>query len=81
VRISVRSREGRNGKEPHSLCLGRRELFVTAILERCELTGECRFRVRVADGRRFLIHHRPAADVWELAAVYGPLPPRRRNLI
>jgi hypothetical protein len=72
VRISVRSRTGRNGKEPCSFCLGRRELYVTDILERCELTGICRFQVRVPDGRRFVIRHQPATDRWELAAVYGP---------
>ena len=59
MRISVRSRTGRKGKEPWSFCLGRRELYVTDILERCELTGACRFQVRVTDGRRFVIRHQP----------------------
>jgi hypothetical protein len=72
MRISVRSRAGRKGKEPWSFCLGRRELYVTDILERCELTGACRFQVRVTDGRRFVIRHQPATDLWELAAVYAP---------
>lgn len=72
MRISVRSRTGRKGKEPWSFCLGRRELYVTDILERCELTGACRFQVRVTDGRRFVIRHQPSADLWELAAVYAP---------
>jgi hypothetical protein len=69
--ISVRSRTGRNGKEPSSFCLGRRELFVTGILDRTELTGARRFQVRVADGRRFVIRHQAASDQWELAAVYS----------
>jgi len=74
VRISVRSRAGRNGKEPRSFCLGRRELHVADILERRDLTGVHRFQVRVFDGRRFVIRHQPATDCWELAAVYGPAP-------
>jgi hypothetical protein len=77
VRISVRSRTGRKGKEPSSFCLGRCELYVTGILERRELTGIYRFKVRVHDGRRFVIRHQPATDRWELDAVYGP-PQRAR---
>lgn len=69
MRISVRSRTGRNGKQPSSFCLGRCELYVAGILERCELTGV--FQVRVLDGRRFVIRHQRATDRWELAAVYG----------
>ena len=76
MRISVRSRAGRNGKEPSSFCLGRCELHVVNILDRCELAGGRRFQVRVADGRRFVIRHQTAMDRWELTAVYGPaLPP------
>ena len=67
----MRSRAGRHGQEPCSFCLGRCELYVAGILERCELTGVCRFQVRVLDGRRFVIRHQRATDRWELAAVYG----------
>jgi hypothetical protein len=72
MRISVRSRAGRYGKEPCSFCLGRCELYVIDILERRELTGVNRFHVRVPDGRCFVIRHQPSTDRWELAAVYGP---------
>jgi hypothetical protein len=72
VRISVRSRAGKNGDQPCSFCLGRRELFVVDILERREITGASRFQVRVSDGRRFVIRHQRALDRWELAAVYAP---------
>lgn len=72
MRISVRSCIGRRGLEPRSFCLGSAELHVMDILERAELTGVRRFRVRVFDGRRFVIRHQPATDSWELAAVYGP---------
>lgn len=75
----MRSRAGRYGKEPCSFCLGRRELFVTGIIERCEVTGVCRFQVRVTDGRRFVIRHQPAADLWELDAVYAPSAARPRS--
>ena len=72
MRISVRSRAGSNGSEPCSFCLGRCSLRVVDILERCELADARRFQVSVADGRRFVLRHQPAADRWELAAVYGP---------
>jgi hypothetical protein len=71
MRISVRSCTGRQGQEPRSFCLGSAELHVMDILERAETTGVRRFRVRVFDGRRFVIRHQPATDRWELAAVYG----------
>ena len=71
MRISVRSRAGRKGQEPWSFCLGSCELYVSEILERCEVTGAYRFQVRVTDGRRFVIRHQPALDRWELAAVYA----------
>ena len=77
VRISVRSRIGKDGKEPSSFCLGRCELFVTAIIERSGASNARRFQVRVADGRRFVIRHQADADRWELAAVYAPSSPRR----
>ena len=72
MRISVRSRAGRHGKEPCSFCLGRCELYVADILERRELAGVHRFKVQVFDGRRFVLRHQPATDLWELSAVYGP---------
>jgi hypothetical protein len=80
MRISVRSRAGRKGKEPWSFCLGRCELYVSEILERCEVTGAYRFQVRVTDGRRFVIRHHPALDRWELAAVYAPRSSPRTGL-
>jgi hypothetical protein len=80
MRISVRSRAGRKGQEPWSFCLGRCELYVSDILERCEVTGAYRFQVRVTDGRRFVIRHQPALDRWELAAVYAPRSSPRTGL-
>ena len=76
MRISVRSRAGTNGSEPCSLCLGRCSLRVVDILERRELDDARRFQVRVTDGRRFVLRYQPAADRWELAAVYAPQKPK-----
>ena len=57
--------------EPRRLQLGSRSLQIIRILERSELTGACRFQVRVSDGRRFVIRHESASGRWELAAVYA----------
>lgn len=73
MRISVRSRAGRAGSEPCSLCLGGARLHVTGILERRELAEGQRFQVLVTDGRRLVLLHTPA-DRWELRAVYARAP-------
>ena len=71
MRISVRSRAGRAGSEPCSLCLGRARLHVAGILEHSKLAAGHRFQVRLSDGRRLVLLHTPA-DRWELRAVYAP---------
>jgi hypothetical protein len=78
MKISVGSRSGRSGNQPHRLCLGRCSLPVTAVLDRQD-DGEARvFDVRVLDGRRFIVRRQTQHGEWELVAAYGPLARRRR---
>jgi hypothetical protein len=72
MKICVLSRTGRGGQyDPHVFHLGQRRLPVVAVLEQWT-EGEPRyFKVRVADGRRFVLCHYPTTGAWELAAAYG----------
>jgi hypothetical protein len=81
MKISVGSRSGRSGNQPHRLCLGRCSLRVTAVLNHHEEGASHAFEVRVLDGRRFLVRHQTELDLWELISVHGrgasPKPPAR----
>ena len=81
MRISVRSRPCRHGVEPCAFCLGRAQLWIAAILERRESDELHAFDVRVLDGRRFLLHHRPQEDAWELGRVYPRCAKVRRRRV
>ena len=81
MRISVRSHCHASRTVPCSFCLGQARHPVVAVLER-EIDGEThRFQVRVLDGRRFVLCLSPAADRWELGAVYPALYRRARRAI
>lgn len=71
MKICVLSRLSRGHYHPHIFHLGQRRLPVVAILEQWAEEPYCYFRVRVEDGRRFLLRHDPACGEWELAAAYG----------
>ena len=72
MKICVLSRLGRRGQyDPHVFHLGQRRLPVVAILEQWAEEPHRYFRVRVEDGRRFLLRHDRASGDWELAAAYG----------
>ena len=72
MKICVLSRSGRGGQcDPHVFHLGQRRLPVVAILEQWTEPPHRFFRVRVEDGRRFLLRHDPASGQWELAAAYA----------
>jgi hypothetical protein len=78
MKISVGSRSGKSGNEPHRLCLGRCSLPVTAVLDLHD-EGETRvFDVRVLDGRRFVVRRQTEHGQWELLAAYGPSARLRR---
>jgi hypothetical protein len=72
MKICALSRTGRGGQyDPQVFHLGQRRLPVVAVLEQWT-EGEHRFfKVRVDDGRRFVLRHDPTTGVWELAAAYG----------
>jgi hypothetical protein len=79
MKICVLSRTGRGGKyDPQVFHLGRRRLPVVAVLEQWTEAQHRYFKVRVEDGRRFVLRHDPATGAWELAAAYrgeaGPFP-------
>jgi hypothetical protein len=72
MKICVLSRLSRGGQyDPHVFHLGQRRLPVVAILEQWAEPPHRYFRVRVEDGRRFLLRHDPDGGQWELAAAYG----------
>ena len=72
MRICVLSRQGRGGEfDPQVFHLGQRRLAVVAIVQQWT-EGEHRyFKVRVEDGRRFVLRFDPTTGTWELAAAYG----------
>ncbi|HEY8249365.1 MAG TPA: hypothetical protein VIG70_02075 [Burkholderiales bacterium] len=72
MKICVLSRTGRGGQyDPQVFHLGQRRLPVVAVLEQWTDAQHRFFKVRVADGRRFVLRHDPATGAWELAAAYG----------
>lgn len=72
MKICVLSRTGRGGGcDPQVFHLGSRRLPVVAVLEQWTEAEQRYFKVRVEDGRRFVLRHDPATGAWELAAAYG----------
>ena len=71
MKICVLSRLIRGQHNPHVFHLGQRRLPIVAILEQWAELPYCYFRVRVEDGRRFLLRHDAQSGGWELAAAYG----------
>ena len=65
MRIQVACNDGR----PCALYLGSRWLYVLQIIERAEEGSSQRFRVKVADGRVFLLDRDLASGDWRLASV------------
>jgi hypothetical protein len=75
MKICVLSRTGRGGNYgPLVFHLGSRRHPVVAVLAQWT-EGQYRyFKVRVEDGRRFVLRHDPTTGAWELAAAYGGAP-------
>lgn len=72
MKICVLSRTGRGGQyDPHAFHLGSRRHPVVAVLEQWTEEHYRYFKVRVEDGRRFVLRHDPTTGAWELAAAYG----------
>lgn len=69
MKICVLSRRGRGGNsDPQVFHLGSRRLPVVAILDEWTECAQRCFRVRVEDGRRFVLRHDPETGRWELGA-------------
>jgi hypothetical protein len=72
MKICVLSRANRGGTyDPQVFHLGSRRLPVVAVLEQWTEAQHRYFKVRVDDGRRFVLRHDPVTGAWELAAVDG----------
>jgi len=65
VRIQVSCANG----DPHAFFLGGHQLRVTRVLERAAEDSLRRFRVRVADGREFVLRQDRLSGEWRLAQV------------
>lgn len=68
MRIQVDCRHG----EPRAFHLGSRRLQVLLVLERAGDALTRNFRVRVTDGRVFVLSHDLASGDWKLARVQHP---------
>jgi hypothetical protein len=72
MKICVLSRKGRDGQyDPQVFHLGSRRLPVVAVLDHWIEAQYRYFKVRVDDGRRFVLRQDSATGAWELAAAYS----------
>jgi hypothetical protein len=58
-------------EEPRAFRLGERRFAVEEIVDRWLDPRHRYFKVRVDDGRQFVLRHDTATDRWELAALVG----------
>jgi hypothetical protein len=72
MRIRVDCRDG----NPRAFYLGTRWLYIMHVVERAIEPSAQRFRVKVGDGRVFVLHHNLAGGDWELASVSWHASPR-----
>jgi len=68
VRVKIQVLCRRSG-DPRTFLVGARWLQVTRVLERAAEDPLRRFRVRVPDGREFVLRHDPHSGDWRLARV------------
>ncbi|HEX6319158.1 MAG TPA: hypothetical protein VFZ84_09795 [Burkholderiales bacterium] len=66
MRIQVNCRDG---ADPSSFWLGEKKLHVLRVLERTAEDDQRRLRVRVADGREFVLRQHLESGEWTLAGV------------
>ena len=57
------------GNEPRALFVGERRLHVLCVLERTFEDARHWYRVRVIDGREFVLHYEPRTGDWRLERV------------
>jgi len=68
VRVQVDCREG---ADPRAFFLGERRLHVMRVLERGAESSHRTFRVRVADGREFVLIQDLDTGEWRLARIHA----------
>ena len=61
--------ECREGTDPRAFFVGERRLHVMRVLERGAQDSHRTFRVRVADGREFVLIHDLDTEEWQIARV------------
>jgi hypothetical protein len=66
----------RRGGDPRTFLIGARRLHVMRVLERAAEDSLRRYRVRVADGREFVLRHDLESGDWRLARVSPRAPTR-----
>ena len=62
----------RGEQEPRAFWLGERRFEVVALLDRWLHPAHRYFKVKVDDGRIFILRHDASSDEWDLAALVGP---------
>jgi hypothetical protein len=67
----------RGEQEPRAFWLGERRFDVVELLDRWLDPAHRYFKVKVDDGRTFILRHDALSDEWDLAGLVGPLPPAR----
>ena len=65
----------RADEEPRAFELGKRRFLVNEILDRWLDPRHRYFKVKVDDGRQFVLRHDVASGDWELAALVAAGPP------
>jgi hypothetical protein len=72
LKIRVECQAGyRAEEEPRAFSLGERRFAVEEIVDRWLDPSHRYFKVKVDDGRQFVLRHDTATDSWELAALVG----------
>ena len=72
MRIHVECHAGYRGdEEPRAFTLGATRIAVLEILDRWLAPEHRYFKVRIEDGRDFVLRHDVASGEWELAALVG----------
>lgn len=72
MKIRVECHAGHRGEEePRAFTLGQTRFPVTEILDRWISPDHRHFKVRVEDGRAFVLRYDVPSDEWELAALVG----------
>ena len=73
VKIRVECYSGYRGdEEPRAFWLGSRRFEVVELQDRWLNPERRYFKVRVDDGRRFILRHDESSGEWQLAALVGP---------